>query len=252
MNNKYHRVGNANLQDPAFHAAQIKSLLELSKRPLRTEIINFILSLFKRDTCYLEIGVRNPDHNFNQIQANIKYSVDPGLEFEENPVDFKITSDDFFNKLDNNEILSSSIRFDVIFIDGLHLAEQVDRDIQNAMNYIKDDGFIVLHDCNPPTEWHARTNYNYYNSPAGILWNGTTWKAFLKWRFNPNIQSCCIDSDWGVGILSKCHKIGDSIEPSNPFYEFSELTANRKNHLNLLPFRDFKKLVTKEEHSLAG
>ena len=29
----------------------------------------------QNDTCYLEIGVRNPQHNFNHIKANKKYSV---------------------------------------------------------------------------------------------------------------------------------------------------------------------------------
>jgi hypothetical protein len=246
MDNKYYAVNKPNSNAPSLRAAEIKNLLELNKKPSRTEIINFILSLFSRNTSYLEIGVRNPHHNFSHIKANNKYSVDPGLEFKENPVDFKLTSDEFFEKLNNNEILSPQIKFDVIFIDGLHLAEQVDRDIKNAMDYIKEDGFIVLHDCNPPTEWHARTDYSYHYTPAGMFWNGTTWKAFLKWRFNANIQSCCINSDWGVGILSKSHKIGQSIEQTNQFYEFSELIANRKEYLNLLTFDDFKKLVSGE------
>lgn len=244
MDSNTYTVNKPNAQAPSFRATQIKNLLELNKKPSRTEIINFILSQFNGSTSYLEIGVRNPDHNFNHIKADNKYAVDPGVEFKENPVDFKLTSDEFFEKLNNNEILSPKIKFDVIFIDGLHLAEQVDRDIKNAMDYIKDDGFIVLHDCNPPTEWHARTDYNYHYTPAGMFWNGTTWKAFLKWRFNSNIQSCCINSDWGVGILSKSHKIGQSIEQTNQFYEFSELIANRKEYLNLLTFEDFKKLVT--------
>lgn len=230
----------------SFRSAQLKNYLELSKKPLRTEIINYLLSLYDRDTKYLEIGVRNPDSNYNHIEASNKYSVDPGLEFKENPVDFKMTSDNFFNRLNKNEILSKQIKFDVIFIDGLHLAEQVDRDINNAMKYIVDDGFIVLHDCNPPTEWHARTDYDYHCTPAGMFWNGTTWKAFMKWRFNANIQSCCIDSDWGVGILSKSHHIGQSIDQSNLFYEFSELVNNRKHYLNLLTFREFKMLLTKD------
>lgn len=241
--NKAHEISKPNSKASAFKSGQMKSLIELNKKPLRTEIINFILSLFNRDTYYLEIGVRNPEHNFNKIKANKKYSVDPGIEFIKNPVDFKLTSDDFFEKLNNNEILSSQIKFDVIFIDGLHLAEQVDRDIKNALNYTKDDGIIVLHDCNPPTEWHARSNYDFHYTPAGMFWNGTTWKAFLKWRFNPNIQSCCIDSDWGVGILSKSHKIGHSIKQTNCFYEFHELEVNRKEYLNLLSFEDFKKLM---------
>ena len=55
-----------------------------------------MLSILNRETFYLEISVRNPNHNFNQIKANKKYSVDPGLEFKKNPVDFKMTGDEFF------------------------------------------------------------------------------------------------------------------------------------------------------------
>ena len=37
--------------------------------PSRTEIINFLLSIKQNETSYLEIGVRNPEHNFNHIKA---------------------------------------------------------------------------------------------------------------------------------------------------------------------------------------
>ena len=72
-----------------------------------------------------------------------------------------MTSNRFFSQLDQEKILYKNIRFDVIFIEGLHLAEQVDRDISNALRYLKDDGFIVLHDCNPPLERHAREDFYY-------------------------------------------------------------------------------------------
>lgn len=189
----------------------------------------------------MEIGVRNPSDNFNHINATKKCSVDPGVEYEQNPADFKMTSDDFFRKLSNSELLNNNIKFDVIFIDGLHLAEQVDKDISNSLKYIKNDGFIVLHDCNPPTEWHAREYYRYWHTPAQAYWNGTTWKAFLKWRCTPLINSCCIDSDWGVGILSKKHKIGEHTEPINSFFEFNNFDKNRKKSLNLVDFDTFKK-----------
>jgi hypothetical protein len=112
----------------------------MRKAKVAMKNLKFLLSLNQENTYYLEIGVRNPENNFNHIKA--------------------------------------------------------DRDIEHAFNYIKDDGFIVLHDCYPPTEWHARESYRYINTPAGEIWNGTTWKAFLKWRFNASINSCCIDSDW--------------------------------------------------------
>lgn len=240
----YYVKGKNFLNDPHYIDERKKDEEEMMKKPLRTEIINFILSQFNRETCYLEIGVRNPADNFNHIKANLKYSVDPGIEFEENPVDFKLTSDVFFKKLNENKILSSEIKFDLIFIDGLHLANQVDRDINNAMNFIKDDGFIVLHDCNPPTEWHTRNEYSYFNTPSFLNWSGTTWKAFLKWRCNSSIQSCCIDSDFGVGILSKKHMIGQNLENKIQFYEFKDLDDNREAYLNLISFDYFKKLIT--------
>ena len=233
------------LNDPYYLDAKRKNHRENSKSPSRTEIINFLLSQNQIHTHYLEIGVRNPKDNFDHIKASTKYSVDPGIEFMENPVDFNMTSDVFFQKLSANEVLYNDIKFDVIFIDGLHLAEQVDRDLENAINYIKDDGFIVLHDCNPPTEWHTRKSYRCVNTPAGKFWNGTTWKAFLKWRFKSSLNSCCIDSDWGVGILSKSYKIGKNIEPTNPFFEFSLLEENRKTYLNLIDFETFKKVIKK-------
>ncbi|ALJ04970.1 hypothetical protein APS56_07460 [Pseudalgibacter alginicilyticus] len=231
------------LNSPIFIEGQKRTKIELEKPHSRTEVINFLLSLFNEETTYLEIGVRNPDHNFNHIKATTKYSVDPGLEFEENPVDFKMTSDVFFEKLNSNQVLSSNIKFNVVFIDGLHYAEQVNKDIKNALDFITEDGFIVLHDCNPPTEWHARETFGFFKTPAKGYWNGTTWKAFLKWRFNPSVYSCCVDTNWGVGILSKTHNIGKSISATNPFYEYYLLEENRKDYLNLIDFDSLKNIL---------
>lgn len=231
------RVGNLKI----YKDAKRKTKLERLKEPKRTEIINYLLSRFDRNTTYLEIGVRNPADNFMHIKADEKYSVDPGLEFESNPADFKVTSDEFFNKLAAGEFLSKDVRFDVIFIDGLHLAEQVDRDIANALKYLKDDGFVVMHDCNPPTEWHAREDYHYVDTGAGSFWNGTTWKAFLKWRSNPNVYSCCIDTDWGVGVITKSYNLGASNDQPNEFYEYATLANDRHKMMNLISFEELKK-----------
>ena len=94
--------------------------------------------------------------------------------------------------------MDKNIKFNVIFIDGLHVAEQVERDIKNALKYIKDDGFIVLHDCNPPTEFHASETYDFHLSPSQGYWNGTTWKAFYKLsqkrQRRGNITRCTISA----------------------------------------------------------
>lgn len=234
-------VGAKVVNEPVYIEAVQKSALEIEKTPYRFDIINFLFQkINKQQSVYLEIGVRNPYENFDKIEAFQKYSVDPGLENKENPVDFKLTSDAFFAALDAGEILSTAIKFDVIFIDGLHLADQVERDIDNALRYIDDNGFIVLHDCNPPTEFHARESYYYRNSPAGGLWNGTTWKAFYKARLNTSLFSCCVDTDWGVGIISKTKNIGTHSSVYNPFFEYHVFETHRKESLNLISFEELQ------------
>lgn len=232
LKNKYVRVG------------EEKTRNEMNKRPMRFDVINYLLANRETtETTYLEIGVRNPDSNFSKINAKNKYSVDPGYEFLENPVDFVMTSDEFFSKLNSNEILNNEIRFDVIFIDGLHLAEQVDKDIQNSLSFIKDDGFIVLHDCNPPTEYHAREDLYYDISPAKQYWNGTTWKAFYKYRSQNNISCACIDSDFGVGVITKKMIFNTLHQDNNPFFEYKIFESNRTENINLMSFDEFKKIV---------
>jgi hypothetical protein len=239
----YYNWGGRFLNDPYHQESKKLNELEMAKRPFRYDVINFLLSSLNRECTYLEIGVRNPADNFNRIHATTKYSVDPGLEFKENPVDFVLTSDQFFDQLRAGEVLLTDIQFDVIFIDGLHTAEQVDRDIKNALEFIKEDGFIVLHDCNPPTESHAREEHDYRLSPAQNAWNGTTWKGFMKWRRNALIYSCTIDTDWGIGIISKTKNIGNSSATENEFYEFQIFNEHRMESLNLISFEELSKII---------
>ena len=242
-NKRYLQFGKSYLTNEHYLEVSKAIEQEISKSPGRTEVINYLLSLRSGQTNYLEIGVRDPEDNFSHVQATHKYGVDPGVEFEQNPVEFKMTSDTFFEQLSSNVVLDPEIRFDVIFIDGLHLAEQVDRDIDHALQYIKEDGFVVLHDCNPVSEWHARERFTYLHTPARMDWNGTTWKAFLKWRSNPKVYSCCIDSDYGIGILSKTHQIGKATNLENPFFEYNTLERHKKEFLNLIDFATFKKTI---------
>ena len=236
-------LGNKISNDPSFQYAKEKSLIEIKSKYKRTDVINKILSSKKNNTQYLEIGVRNPEENFNLINSKFKYSVDPGYETQVNKADFKLTSDEFFQDLSEGKIFSSKFLFDVIFIDGLHLAEQVEKDINNSLKFLKEDGFIILHDVNPPTEWHARESYSFFNSPAGPDWNGTVWKSFLNKRFDKKLNSCCIDVDWGVGIISKTHNIGNSIERENHFFEYKDFDKNRRKYLNLVSFDEFFRLI---------
>lgn len=72
IKNRYN-IGCRFLYDTYNLESDIKSQEELNKKPLRSEIINFLLaSLGNEGTTYLEIGVRNPEDNFNKIISKKK------------------------------------------------------------------------------------------------------------------------------------------------------------------------------------
>lgn len=230
------------LNSEYYKDAAQKTKVEELKTPLRTDIINYLIQTLKRPIKYLEIGVRNPDDNFNKIISENKYSVDPGYENVENNVDFKMTSDEFFENLRAGNVLKKDMLFDVIFIDGLHLAVQVEKDIQNSFAFLAQDGFIIMHDCNPPTQFHAAEDFAFKLSPSKNYWNGTTWKSFFKNRKRTDIFSCCIDTDWGVGIISRSKNLGAPSTINNEFFEYKILDENRVDSLNLISFEQLKKI----------
>jgi hypothetical protein len=239
-NNIY--IGKLYKYNDYYNSVSELDVKETTKRPFRFDIINNILSYInKEESNYLEIGVRDPNDNFNKIMAKNKFSVDPGIEFENNPVDFKVTSDEFFSGLKNNQFLNNDIKFDVIFIDGLHLASQVKKDIENSLNYLSPNGFIVLHDCNPPSEYHAREDYYNDLTPAKKNWNGTTWKAFVEFRKSEEFSTFCIDTDWGIGIITKAIDFGKPNIIENEFYDYNIFNEYRKESLNLVTYEDFIK-----------
>ena len=215
--------------------------LEKEKTPLRYDIINWFISQ-SNPKRYLEIGVRNLDDCFNRIQTDTKLSVDPGFEVEVNLADIPLTSDQFFDSLRKGELNVPFSKFDVIFIDGLHTAEQTYRDIVNSLEFVSDSGCILLHDCNPPTRFHAREDYAE-SGPAGRHWNGTTWKAIQRFRTDHDNECHVIDTDWGVGVIHCGTQVTERLSSEiNPFYEFAVLEANRKKILNLVDFEKAKEL----------
>ena len=222
--------------DPVIQARQLRNA-ELAKTPSRTHIINQLIELFPapEQVHYLEIGVRDPADNYDKVKCLHKTSVDPGVEFKENPVDFPMTSDEFFAAFRGNEILEGQTGFNVIFIDGLHLADQARKDIDNAVSCLDGPGFVVVHDCNPPTEYHAREDFYYHDSPARRDWNGTTWKAFCVARKRTDCSVFCIDSDWGVGVIFNRPGFSEPLDPSfNQFFEYKAYADNREHALGLV------------------
>ncbi len=159
----------------------------------RYEIINRVIES-KGYSDYLEIGVRDGEC-FKEICCENKIGVDPNPT--SNHTTHIMTSDVFFERLDQDK------KFDLIFIDGLHLDFQVDRDIENSLKHLSEGGTIVLHDCNPPTKHHAAES-PVFTYPANGNWNGTVYLSLIKLRLYKNdVKLVTVDTDWGVGILTK-------------------------------------------------
>lgn len=219
----------------------------------RTFIIQYLINKYKLEN-YLEIGVRD-GVNFDKIKVKHKIGVDPEPTQEcikNNKNNLKIcTSDAYFKelRLNNNNVYRNNRKFDIIFIDGLHLENQVDLDIQNSLNFLNDNGFIIMHDCNPPTKFHQRENY-LLKDGSMPFWNGTVWRSYVKLRMNNNnnLVMNVVNCDWGVGILrkrvnkinkmDKIDKMDDKIKIRKDF-TYSDLNENREYILNLISIYEF-------------
>ena len=200
---------------------------------IRIDIIKNLIAKYGYKN-YLEIGVYMKSHCFNHINCENKTSVDPDYEDSGDEFDYHMESDTFFTKLHNGETeFLPDMKWDLIFIDGLHLAPQVDRDILNSLEHLAEGGTIVMHDCNPPEEWLAREI-----AEPRTAWNGTTWKAFYKFRHTrEDLAMWCVDTDWGVGIIQRGKQ---KLAPAdNTFYEYKQFVSNRVQYLNLISPAEF-------------
>ena len=183
----------------------------------RTNIINKLFEIYGFQS-YLEIGVRIPAENFDLINAKSKHSVDPDPMGK---CDYITTSDRFF------ENHAGDKTYDIIFIDGLHTAEQVYIDVINSIKHLNDGGFIVMHDCNPRKKLHQV-----------LTMNGTVWKAFARLRMErADLKMYTIDTDWGIGLITRGRQ---ELFPKQEI-TFGMFVCNRKKLMQLISVDTFKK-----------
>jgi hypothetical protein len=199
---------------------------------------------------YLEIGV-SKGQAFRRISADEKIAVDPAFKLSERSrrlADakarvthyFETTSDDFF--VSQTDFLEER-RIDVALIDGLHTYEQVVRDVESTVRYLKDDGVIFLHDCNPALELigrRAETWEDFVAQQKGPLvigiWSGDVWKSIVYLRSTRrDLKVAVLKCDTGVGVVRKGSP--DSQLAYSPeqieALSYADLAADRKRLLNL-------------------
>lgn len=185
---------------------------------------------------YLEIGINNPDNNFNQIKCQFKIGVDP------NPLSkasFTGTSDEFFKMLGEQLPLLDTFSvsppmFDVVFIDGLHWWIQVVNDFNNALRYLKSGGVIIIHDTDPKEERFA-----VYPRVERGRWNGDVYKFIARLPMYGKIDWRTPETDPnGLTLVKKSER--EMQEPAYNDCDYKTFKENRKEILNLCTWEQLK------------
>lgn len=150
-----------------------------------TQLLNYLADEYKLES-YLEIGLQNAANNFFKIKCQIKCSVDPDPAAN---AMFDCTSDEFFKV--------NTTQFDLIFIDGLHHADQVERDFNNSLKCLSDGGYIVLHDTLPDEEQFTIVPRQTKK------WFGDVYKFAMKLHTIPGIYFVTYLFDCGCTVVWK-------------------------------------------------
>lgn len=146
----------------------------------RLQFLNYLIRT-RQYKSYLELGCGR-NRTFDGIVANHKIGVDPSRGGT-----LRMSSDEFFRV--------NARQFDLIFIDGSHLCEDVARDVQNSLQCLRAGGCIVLHDCLPVRREHQE------RCPQDGEWTGDVWKAVVALRCRSDCDVAVLDVDWGLGIV---------------------------------------------------
>jgi hypothetical protein len=211
-------------------------LRRLLNRPLppRVEIVQAALDEFSKPS-YLEIGVHT-GVLFLHLRARRKVGVDPDprvprwkrLVHPNTALRGRLvaeTSDEYFAALDPGE------RFEVVFVDGLHLHEQCSRDIENALRHLSPRGTVFVHDCNPASALSAGRDPE---ATAGAGWCGDVWKSIASLRANRDDLSVeTLDTDSGIGVVRRGANPGATAELSVDELTYEDLASRRAELLGL-------------------
>jgi len=226
----------------------------------RIEVLQRLLDR-RPGATYLEIGVQR-GRVLMKLRAKRKIAVDPAFRLRLLPTwfhcltnhsnlsnhYFEVTSDEFF--ANHADVLAAGV--DVALIDGLHTHEQAHRDVCNVLDYLKEDGVIVMHDCNPATAAAAQ----FANSPEEAArtghpdwtgeWTGDVYKAVMQLRAERrDLNAYVLDCDYGLGIVHRGEP--DSTLNLSPeqiaAMTYEEFAPRRVELLNLKPAAAFNAAV---------
>lgn len=99
---------------------------------------------------------------------------------------------------------------DIIFIDGIHIQEEVSYEIQRAIDNISKDGIVLVHNTNPQNETQRLPYNNYYemleNQPDDFdgVWCGEVYKAIEELQKNKkDVRFDVVAISNGITVIRK-------------------------------------------------
>lgn len=140
----------------------VSGMFKWERWGLLSVLSDYVLYYVKGDI--LEIGAGESSihlsklaEKYNRKCYHVEYSKS-GVEnmkntkgyFGKNSQVFNMKSDDFFESIDTGEIDEPYLA--LVFIDGDHEFKAASDDFWNVFPYVNGDGYIFLHDTNPPDE----------------------------------------------------------------------------------------------------
>lgn len=189
----------------------------------RYDIINDLIKKYKYES-YLEVGYGTGD-NFDRITSNgclAKQGIDIGHGVPDKSKCFIGTATEYFKEFDKP--------WDIIFIDGSHLYEDVLEDFNVCLSHLTSSGTIVLHDCLPPSkDFQERKQV-----PSCAGWTGDVWKAIYILRISrPDLEITTLDTDYGCCVIKRGKQELLKIFSNDINYDFLE--KHKQEILNLTP-----------------
>lgn len=156
-----------------------------------TQLLNYLASKYELQA-YLEIGVQNPNNNFDKINCRYKIGCDPDVTNDVRI--YEGTSDQYFIGYGQE---GDKTMLDLIFIDGLHHSDQVKRDFENSLRCLTDNGFILIHDTMPDDE---STTHVPRDSK---MWHGDVYKFAMTLNTYDDIGFITFPIDCGCTLVWK-------------------------------------------------
>jgi hypothetical protein len=197
---------------------------------------------------YLEIGVGRGG-TFRSVTMPQRTGVDPAFRFDTQLVAdestrlFETTSDAWFASL------AFDTTFDIVFLDGLHTAEQTYRDLCHALAHTHRRSVILLDDTLPSDPWSAvpdrarSLRLRGLQDPDGVPWHGDVFKVVaLIHGFHGDLDYRTIV---GSGNPQTLIWRGGRDDPGPPPLTLDEIA--RLTYFDLLERRELLREATEDE-----